>query len=293
MVYLKSFRLPTPAAEDSYFFRFGGKKERTFYTSYYPFKLFYYRNMPLLEFEPVTILYGGNGSGKSTILNLIAKKLGLKRESVYNRSDFFEDYAELCECEYSRLPPDSKSISSDDVFDYVLNIRCMNEGVEQHRAELYNEYWAEKARMAREKEVYKLKSLDDYQNLKRAVEINRRSESQYIGRNSAENLRERSNGESAFLYFTEAIADNSLYLLDEPENSMSPNTQLQLMSFLEESARFFGCQLVIATHSPFLLSMKGARIYDLDDEAPCTKRWTELDNVKAYYSFFMEHKNEF
>ena len=37
-----------------------------------------------------------------------------------------------------------------------------------------------------------------------------------------ENIREHSNGESAFLYFTEKIQENGLYLLDEPENSLSP-----------------------------------------------------------------------
>jgi len=39
--------------------------------------------------------------------------------------------------------------------------------------------------------------------------------------------------------------------------------------------------------------MKGARIYDLDDETPSVKRWTELPNVRTYYDFFMEHENEF
>ena len=40
--------------------------------------------------------------------------------------------------------------------------------------------------------------------------------------------------------------------------------QQELVHFLEDSVRFFGCQLLIATHSPFLLAMKGAKIYDLD-----------------------------
>mgnify|MGYP006990124335 CR=1 FL=1 len=37
-----------------------------------------------------------------------------------------------------------------------------------------------------------------------------------------DNVREHSNGESAFLYFTDKIKENGLYLLDEPENSLSP-----------------------------------------------------------------------
>ena len=74
-------------------------------------------------------------------------------------------------------------------------------------------------------------------------------------KNLPDNMREHSNGESAFLYFAEKIQKNGLYFLDEPENSLSPVKQQELLRFLEDSARFFNCQFVIATHSPFLLSM--------------------------------------
>ena len=107
------------------------------------------------------------------------------------------------------------------------------------------------------------------------------------------NIREHSNGENAFTFFTEMIRENGLYLLDEPENSLSPDNQQQLTSFLEESARFSGCQFVIATHSPFLLAMHGARIYDLDNDPACIRKWTELANVRAYYDFFRKHHLEF
>ena len=65
------------------------------------------------------------------------------------------------------------------------------------------------------------------------------------------------------------------------------------MKFLEDSARFFGCQFVISTHSPFLLAMRGAKIYDLDEDPVDVKRWTELENVRVYYEFFREHEGEF
>ena len=57
--------------------------------------------------------------------------------------------------------------------------------------------------------------------------------------------------------------------------------------------RFFGCQFVIATHSPFLLSMREAKIYDLDEDVVDVKRWTELKNVRAYYEFFKKHEDAF
>ena len=65
------------------------------------------------------------------------------------------------------------------------------------------------------------------------------------------------------------------------------------MSFLEESARFFGCQFIISTHSSFLLATRGARIYNLDKNPVEIERWTELENVRAYYDFFKKHEREF
>ena len=107
------------------------------------------------------------------------------------------------------------------------------------------------------------------------------------------NVREQSNGESAYFYFTSRIRGAGLYLLDEPENSLSPQKQLELKQFLEEEARFFDSQFIIATHSPFLLSLRGAKIYDFDGDPVDVKRWTELESVQTYFRFFEEHRSAF
>ena len=38
--------------------------------------------------------------------------------------------------------------------------------------------------------------------------------------------------------------------------------------------------------------MRGAKIYDMDEEAVDVKRRTELANVWAYYDFFKAHERE-
>ena len=103
----------------------------------------------------------------------------------------------------------------------------------------------------------------------------------------------QSNGETAMRYYVERIDENALYLIDEPENSLSAVLQQELADYIVKSARFFGCQFVIATHSPFLLSMKGAKVYDLDSNPVEPKIWTELENVRIYHEFFEEHRDEF
>lgn len=284
MVYLSKFQFPH--IEQEYDFILGQK--RTCYDTYYPFQILSKHNLIRLDFEPVTILYGGNGSGKTTALNVIAETLGLLRDILYNRSSFFEDYTKLCSYEEERkIPEDSRIITSDDVFDFMLNLRSINEGIDRKREELFEDYL--EAKYAH----FQMKSLDDYEHLKKVNMARSHTQSQFVRKNIADNIREHSNGESAFIYFADKIKENGLYLLDEPENSLSPEKQQELLRFLEDSARFFGCQFIMATHSPFLLSMKGAKIYDMDEEVVDVKRWSELKNVRAYYDFFKKYESAF
>lgn len=84
-----------------------------------------------------------------------------------------------------------------------------------------------------------------------------------------------------------------MYCLDEPENSLSPKLQLEMKKLLEDKVRLYGCQLILATHSPFLLSMCGAKIYDLDSDPVMPKKWWELENTRTYFQFFDENRNLF
>ncbi|MCH5342374.1 MAG: AAA family ATPase [Acetatifactor sp.] len=284
MIYLESITFPGSEREFDFFLG----QQRTCYDSYYPFHILSQHHLERLDFEPITILYGGNGSGKTTALNVIAEKLALARDSVYNRSNFFPDYVKWCEAQIPvRIPGNSRIITSDDVFDYMLNIRNLNEGLDIHREELFEEYLDAKY------SKFQMKSLDDYERLRKVVEARRKTQSRYVRANMMGNVREFSNGESAFQYFAEKIGENGLFLLDEPENSLSPGKQSELVKFLEDSARFFGCQFVISTHSPFILAMKGAKIYDLDEDPVDVKLWTQLENVRVYYDFFKKREAEF
>lgn len=287
MIYLSSFTFPDNGRE----FDVRLRVKQTCYDTMYPFFVLSARGVETLEFEPVTLLYGGNGSGKTTALNVIGETLSLARDTLYNRSSFFADYTALCRYELrGRIPARSRVITSDDVFDFMMNLRALNQGVDRNREELMDEYLALNDAS---KPLFQLKSMEDYEQLKKINQARHLTQSRFVRARGPGNVREQSNGESAFFYFTSKIEENGLYLLDEPENSLSPAKQLELVQFVEDSARFFGCQFIIATHSPFVLAMRGAKIYDLDSTPAAVRRWTELENVRAYYDFFKARREEF
>ncbi|MBE6685494.1 MAG: ATP-binding cassette domain-containing protein [Ruminococcaceae bacterium] len=291
MKYLDSFTLASESEEINYLWSFG-KTDMQCYsqTNVYPFKIFPQKRLERLDFEPITVIYGGNGSGKSTILNLIAEKLRLERTAPFNNTPYIEEYLNFCEYKLSfgqNAPRGSRIITSDGVFDSLLDVRAINEGVDRRREALFDEY--DRSR----EEAYLLRDLDDLEEFKRRNETKRRTKSDYVSKRLPKEIAGMSNGETAYLYFTKQIEENALYLLDEPENSLSAVLQDKLRQFIEDSARFYNCQFIISTHSPFLLSMKGAKVYDLDSVPVESKKWTELENVRLYHEFFKTHENEF
>lgn len=293
MIFLESFKMLSRTVEENYLRANTAKNLRTCYATKYPFDVFRYRELPEFHFSDITIFCGGNGSGKSTVLNVLAERLCLERGTVYNRSAFFDDYVELCNCKLLEdLSTDSKIITSDDVFDYVLKVRRLNDGIDDCREEMLSEY-IQSRYYENDPKKLQLQGLSDYDRWSKMRDIKSKNSSQYLRKRLMQNVVERSNGESALSYFVDAIADNALYLLDEPENSLSPSNQLELKYFLEDCVRTHGCQFVISTHSPFLLSLAHARIYDLDSTPPITRRFSELECVRVYHEFFAERTDEF
>ena len=72
MIYLDEFRFLDSDDEWDYF---RDMENEMSYDSLYPFQMFPNMEWSDVIFDAVTIFYGGNGSGKSTALNLIAEKI--------------------------------------------------------------------------------------------------------------------------------------------------------------------------------------------------------------------------
>lgn len=256
----------------------------------YPFHIFLEKQFFNIEFEPVTIFYGDNGSGKSTLLNIITETINndkqvISRKKPLVKSEYFDTY--IAKCKYyleNNIPTESKIILSEDIFENILSKRIENQKKNEGRKELEKQYMQYK---------YNPVNYSSLEDLSISVETRNKTQSKFIKSRIEENSKEFSNGQTSLEFFDKELKENGLYLLDEPENSLSPKFQIELIQLLLELSRFFKCQFIIATHSPFLLSIPNAKIYDLDSIPVIQKKWYELENMKIYYNFFKENKDKF
>ena len=292
MTWLKEFSLPGREWEERFIWDHFGAADLTCYQSVYPFHTLNGK-IVRLDFAPITIFYGGNGSGKTTVLNLIAEKFHAKRLSPFNQSPFFGDYLAGCGGVLEGNPYETLFVASDDVFLSMLNSRFENRKNDESRTRMIQKALTAKGEFARERrKSFRMKNLEEYQDLCDAIDIRKLTVSEYVRRNIRPEIREASNGQLAFLFFTTSIPENSLVLLDEPENSLSPGKVLELADYLQASVRL-GTQLILSTHSPLLLAMEGAAIYDFDSDPVCRRAWYELESVRIYQRFFQEKSNLF
>ena len=251
----------------------------------YPYNVFRGKYIEPFVFTPITVFYGNNGSGKSTLLNIIANRLKLKGKEYPTSNTYgLVDYCGLfsSECSYSlgeddfgqairSLPEASRYIKSEDILYEIKKIQqkqVLSDGMEYDC-------------------VQRGMSLQEARQFLASKE----------GRNRKENImfaqEKYSNGETSLQYFEKYLHPNALYLLDEPEVSLSPANQVALAEEINKMARLLECQFIIATHSPFMLGTLNAKIYNLDKDDYDIAKWSELENVRYFYDFFKRHKKEF
>ena len=302
MIYLSSFDFPSDVDESGFF----KEKTPTYYDSIYPFKFlsgkFANLDRPYsMLFGDITIIAGSNGSGKSTVLNIIAEKLKLTRAALFNYTELYEAYLRLTESRFRiddrevmrSVMKVSRIITSDDVFSHILEVRKKNDEINFKRDVIREKrcaYRQNPSLRPRKIDFDKPESLQAYRDYS---DMTKNTLSDYVRSRNILNERGYSNGENGYRYFVNAIQPGGLYLLDEPENSLSASLQVELSQYIIGMARFYDCQFIISSHSPFLLSIPSAKIYDMDSVPVSIVKWQDIPNVRIYYDFFKQHAEEF
>ena len=97
-------------------------------------------------------------------------------------------------------------------------------------------------------------------------------------------LDNQSHGESFLALLKARLTPGGLFMMDEPEAALSPQSQLAFIAMIREAIDA-GSQFIMATHSPILMAIPGAQIVTFDTVPPETVPFEELEHVNLTRSF--------
>jgi predicted ATPase len=116
-------------------------------------------------------------------------------------------------------------------------------------------------------------------------ELDPRGKSDYIlNPEGKRSVHDQSHGESFLSLFSNKFR-NGIYILDEPEAALSPNSQLSFMSIMNNLINNNNSQFIIATHSPMLLCFPNAIIYELNENGFAQIEYHEAEHYKLTKDF--------
>jgi len=247
--------------------RRGSGDDRTF-----PFSVPVIRELSALAFPTrVTFFVGENGSGKSTLLEGIASAAGLPAVGSADLAtdatlDAQRQLGRALKLTWSRHTGRGFFLRAEDFFGFAKRLSAMRAEFQQRIADLEVEYadrsaWAKGLAMGPAHA-----SLADME------------------RRYGVDLDANSHGQSFLRLFQSRFVPGGLYLLDEPEAPLSPQSQLALMVMIQDMIAQ-DAQFVIATHSPILLAFPGATIYSFDSVPAEEVPYDELEHVTLTRAF--------
>ena len=221
----------------------------------------------------VTFFVGANGSGKSTLLEGIAAaaKLPTVGSNEVERDDTLEAQRKLGKAlrlSWSKRATRGFFLRAEDFFGFLKRMARLKAEMMQEKLEAARQYQA----AGRSPNALGLKLGPLEASL---AEMEKRYGAQLDG---------NSHGESFLKLFQSRFVPGGLYLLDEPEAPLSPQSQLALLAMLGEMVAQ-NAQFIIATHSPMLLAFPGARIYTFDEIPVRRTAYEDLDHVRITRDF--------
>lgn len=94
-----------------------------------------------------------------------------------------------------------------------------------------------------------------------------------------------SHGEGFLRFFEERCSRQGLYFFDEPESALSPARQLEFLKLMRRMESSTVCQVIMATHSPILMTYPGARLLRLTKYGIEPVRLEDTDHFRLMRDF--------
>jgi predicted ATPase len=98
----------------------------------------------------------------------------------------------------------------------------------------------------------------------------------------------QSHGQSLMSYFKSRYGIKGIYFLDEPETALSPKSQLELVKLIKDLSSDGHVQFIIATHSPIIMSVEGATIFNFDQNRIQTIEYSKTDHYTVFRDFILQ-----
>lgn len=242
----------------------------------FPFDVPVIRQLARLSFDtPVTLFVGENGSGKSTLLESIAAAAGLPAIGSAETSADETLQAQRVLAGALRLTwRGSRSkrgffLRAEDFFGYAKQLSRMRSELHQRARDIDGEY------------------RDRSPHAKALAMMPVNASLHDMERRYGADLDANSHGQSFLRLFASRLVPDGLYLLDEPEAPLSPQSQLALLAMIADTVDRGG-QFIIATHSPILLAYPTATIYSFDEPPIRKVAYSDLAHVTLTRDFLNE-----
>ncbi|MDY0294418.1 MAG: AAA family ATPase [Acholeplasmataceae bacterium] len=227
----------------------------------------------------VTILVGENGAGKSTFLELIDEVLGLykiKRQNQEQKEiqDLLKNVSRHVMCTYHLKKPKGFFFSAEDFTSYIHYLVQEKNEAYQELKRIEKEYTHKSSFAQSQAKMPYVRTVHDIDNMYQ------------------KDLLKSSHGEAYLDFFTSRIRENEIYLIDEPETPLSIQNQLTLLSIIDEAIKH-GNQFIIATHSPVIMSIPYAHIYEIGSSYIRRINYDEIESVILLKQFMNQPESFF
>lgn len=240
----------------------------------FPFTVPAIRSLRSLDFPTsVTFFVGENGSGKSTLLEGLAAAARLPAigSADMPRDDTLAGQRRLGKAlrlSWTRRATRGFFLRAEDFFGFTKRLSQERAEFQQRLNEIEVEY-REQNRSAYAAGLAMGPARASLEEMERRYGID---------------LDANSHGQSFLKLFRSRFVPGGLYLLDEPEAPLSPQSQLALLAMIGDMVEQ-DAQFIIATHSPLLLAFPAARIYSFDTVPVQAVSYEELDHVRLTRDF--------
>jgi predicted ATPase len=193
----------------------------------------------------ITIFVGENGTGKSTLLEAIAVAYGFNAEGGTKNFTF---------------------------------------STNQTHSDLYKHITLSKSRHAKDGFFLRAESFYNVATNIDEMDSEPSFEPKIIESYGGLSLHKQSHGESFLALVRNRFRGNGLYILDEPEAALSPSRLLTLIVEIHALVKN-NSQFIISTHSPILMALPNAQIYQITEHGMDTVSYKETEHYQLTKRF--------